>query len=329
MHASDIRVAVAGEALIDLIQRSDGTFTPCHGGAVYNMARALSRQAVATSYLNPFSSDRFGQALADGLRADGALLARPDPVMQPTSLAVVGLDATGHPHYAFYREGVADRQVDADGLIAHCADLPQLHLVCTGGLALDPRDAGVVLPWLRTQRSRGVGVAIDVNMRPSVMPDLAAYRQHALQAMALADLVKVSDEDLGHLQCPGHTPLAQARSLFEGRAIRAIALTLGPAGAMLLTRQGHEVHWQDPQPVTVVDTVGAGDSFFAGLLAGLLARPETTEATFAQGLDGLTEAACLPLLKHAVASASLCVQESGCVPPTWSQAQARVAAALR
>jgi len=98
------------------------------------VSRAISRQGVSTTYLNPFASDRFGRALAGQIQADGVRLAHPQPVAQATSLAVVSLNEQGHPDYAFYREGVADRQVSAEGLNADCAALPDLQCVCTGGL---------------------------------------------------------------------------------------------------------------------------------------------------------------------------------------------------
>ena len=98
------RIALAGEALIDLIASPNGNFTPCLGGAVYNLARALSRQGIGATYLNPLSSDRFGRLLAQQLCNDGVHLAYPDPIQEVTSLAVVNLDETGHPNYAFYRK---------------------------------------------------------------------------------------------------------------------------------------------------------------------------------------------------------------------------------
>src|SRR6218665_957691 len=91
---STVRVAIAGEALIDLIMRPDGTYEPCLGGALYNLSRALSRQGVGTLYLNPLSSDRFGRALVQQLHDDGVHLAHEALVQQVTSLAVVSLNAS-------------------------------------------------------------------------------------------------------------------------------------------------------------------------------------------------------------------------------------------
>ena len=118
-------VAFAGEALIDLIRREDGAYAPCLGGSVYNQARALARQGLRSHYLNPLSADAFGRALAGQLAADGVQAADPQPRLAPTALAVVDPGTGGGPpRYAFYREGVADRDTRAEALIAACARLP-------------------------------------------------------------------------------------------------------------------------------------------------------------------------------------------------------------
>jgi len=315
-----IHAAIAGEALIDLIRRPDGSYLPCLGGALYNLCRALARQGVGTQYLNPLSRDRFGRELAAQLVDDGVVLAQPEPVQQVTSLAVVNLDANGHPDYAFYREGVADRAVSAAGLGESCAALPALQLVCTGALALDARDTAIYLPWLAAQRAAGRCVVVDANLRPSVMPDLAAYRTTVHAALAHAHIIKASDEDLEHLAVPGADALARAQHLLAANPqAHLLALTLGAEGAWLLRRSGAQCFAKEAQPLPVVDTVGAGDSFLAGLLAHLLRQSQAAGvASFAQFVDGLTVSACQQALRHALASASLCVMEQGCVPPGWA-----------
>ncbi len=307
-----IRVALAGEALIDLIASPDGTFTPCLGGAVYNLARALSHQGVGSMYLNPLSSDRFGRLLAQQLEQDGVTLANPIPVQEATSLAVVNLDDTGHPDYAFYREGVADRKVSAISLQDSCSQLSELKMVCTGALALDARDQHHYLPWLKTQKYAGHWVVVDANLRPSVMPDLPSYRNAIQQALALADIIKVSDEDLIHLGLDGDSPVKSAQQLLRQTSAQLLALTLGEHGAWLMSNNGLLCFGRESTKLAIADTVGAGDSFLAGLLAALLN----------QNLNISSQAALEQLLRHAIASASLCVQEKGCVPPSWSQAHA-------
>ncbi|MBV7431101.1 carbohydrate kinase [Acidovorax sp. sif1233] len=317
-----VQAAIAGEALIDLIRRPDGSYLPCLGGALYNLCRALARQGVGTQYLNPLSRDRFGRELAAQLVADGVLLAQPGPVQQVTSLAVVNLNEHGHPDYAFYREGVADRAVSAHGLSEACAALPALQLVCTGALALDARDTAIYQPWLAAQRAEGRCVVVDANLRPSVMPDLDAYRTTVHAALAHAHIIKASDEDLDHLAVPGTGALARARHLLAANPqAHLLALTLGAEGAWLLHQSGMQCFAKEAQPLRVIDTVGAGDSFLAGLLAHLLRQaPAAGAASFVQFVEALSVEAGQQALRHALASASLCVMEQGCVPPGWEAA---------
>lgn len=309
------RVATAGEALIDLIAGADGRFEPCLGGAVYNLTRALARQGVPTLYLNPLSRDRFGRQLASALLQDGAQLAVPQAVPQVTSLAVVNVDTHGHPDYAFYREGVADRATSAAALTQACRQADELSLVCTGALALSPDDAETYLPWLAAQRQAGRTVVVDANLRPSVMPNLESYRRHVMTALQYADVIKASDEDLASLNLPGADALAQAQHLLQASRACVLALTLGGAGAVLLTRHGQLFRARESQAVVVVDTVGAGDCFLAGLVAALLQHGLPTS----WGAEPVLAAVAKDLLRQAIASASYCVMQRGCVPPSRAQ----------
>ncbi|MEP6587992.1 MAG: PfkB family carbohydrate kinase [Polaromonas sp.] len=311
-----IKIATAGEALIDLIGRPDGLFDPCLGGSVFNFTRAMARQQIGTLYLNPLSGDRFGRQLAQALVADGVQLARPEPVPQPTSLAVVALSESGHPDYAFYRQGVADRAVSAEGLMRSCDAVPTLEMVCSGCLALAPEDAAIYLPWLAACREAGKTVVVDANLRPSVMPDMAAYRRNVLAALQLADVIKASDEDLDHLGIEGASALDKARILLAGTGARLMALTQGREGACLLTRSGRVWHARESVPVQVIDTVGAGDCFLAGLLTAVLLEQ-------GQVLEPLEDASARRILSHALASASLCVMRRGCVPPSREEVLTR------
>lgn len=320
-----VQVATAGEALIDLIEDPDGRLRPCAGGAVYNLARALGLQGVGTLYLNPLSRDRFGRQLAEGLAQAGVALARPEPVHQPTSLAVVGLDAQGKAGYSFYRDGVADRQVDAPGLNAACSAVPTLRVVATGCLALVADDSDKLLPWLQAQRAAGRLVVVDANLRPAIVPDMAAYRASVMAALQQAHLIKVSDDDLVTLGLDSADPLASARTLLARTPASWLALTLGAQGAVLLHRDGRAWQATETTSVRVVDTVGAGDCFLAGLLVALLQRPALQRATRADDLQ-LGDSDVRHLLAHAVASASLCVMETGCTPPSLAQVASRLLA---
>jgi len=317
-----IQVATAGEALIDLILNSDGRLQPCLGGAVYNLTRALARQGVETLYLNPLSKDRFGRQLAAGLSVDCVHLAVPEPVSQVTSLAVVGVDAQGHPDYSFYREGVADRATSAHAMTKACEDADALSLVCTGALALSPDDADTYLPWLVSQRHAGRTVVIDANLRPSVMPNLDLYRRHVMTALQFADVIKVSDEDLECLALPGANATERALHLLKNSRASLVALTRGGEGASLLTRHGQVFNAREIDAVAVVDTVGAGDCFLAGLVVAMLENALATD----WGAEAVSAALAKELLCNAIASASLNVMRQGCVPPTRGEVKARVLA---
>lgn len=317
---SSVQVATAGEALIDFIAHADGRFEPCLGGAVYNLTRALARQGVGTLYLNPLSRDRFGRRLAQGLVDDGVHLAVSEPVVQVTSLAVVNVNEQGHPDYAFYREGVADRATTAAALIQSCQDLEDLSLVCTGALALSPDDTHTYLPWLAAQRQGGRTVVIDANLRPSVMPNLEQYRRHVLTALQYADVIKASDEDLACLNLPGADALTQAQHLLQSSRASVMALTLGAQGAALLTRHGQLFQARESAPVAVVDTVGAGDCFLAGLVAAMLGHKLPAD----WGSAAVADAVAKRLLGSAIGSASLCVMRRGCVPPTRAEVALRL-----
>jgi fructokinase len=304
-----IAVLCAGEALIDLVADAQGQLTPCLGGAVYNLARALGLQGIKTGYLNPLSGDFYGAALREGLIQSGVHLLEPAAVNSPTSLAIVRLDAQGKASYAFYREGVADRHTTAlhlNHLSASAGDINDKNsektIVCTGCLALSPDDASAYLPWLAEQKRLGRLVAIDINIRAAIMKDHAAYKANIYAALQYADIIKASDDDLVFLTI-------SAAELFNQTNAHIFLLTLGAQGAQAFTREsgplGTLTTLEAPTPsgVQVIDTVGAGDCFFAGFLAHWLRSESNLQAA----------------LEHAVRSASISVSRPGCQPPTWDE----------
>jgi fructokinase len=296
---------------------------------VYNLTRALARQGTSTLYLNPFSADAMGRRLAQAAVADGVLLAQKQAVPEMTSLAMVTMDGGGRPDYAFYREGVADRALSAQAMNAACDAQPHLGVVCTGCLALDPKDASKYLPWLQAQKKAGRWVVVDANLRPGVVPDLEAYRANVHRALGWADLIKASDEDLAVLGVPGAGPVAQAQRLMSQLPARMLALTLGGQGAALLykTEQGLLLlRGQESEPVPVQDTVGAGDCFLAGLLSWLIRSAQDSACSPAECAAALSETALAQMLEHALATASLNVMRVGCQPPRWDEVRARLRA---
>ena len=296
---------VAGETLVDMILRPDGLLDPKLGGSPFNFALALARLGCSVQYANPLSFDTFGQRLVDTLsEANVGLRAQRSGC--PTSLACVTVDTHGHPSYAFYREGVADRDWNPLSLLE--PDASGIGYFHVGSLVLIPPDGALWTQVLAGMRAKDVVTSVDVNMRLIAAADHPLYIQTIKVLMPLANVLKVSDEDLQALRLEGD-PLEVARRLLTGDT-RVVVLTLGAKGAWALTAE-NEV-FQAPVQVKVVDSVGAGDCFYAGFTCAL------------------TESGCLAALKNGIAPAKddlvnalafanqvtgFNLQHQGCVPP--------------
>ena len=304
-------IATIGEALVDMIEQPDGSFHACLGGSVCNFTLGLARQGVETTYLNPLSADRFGERFVALLARNNVHLAS-DRSTCPTSLAMVGLDKDGVPTYAFYRDGVADRDIDAESAIARFPH--KMELLHTGGLALVD-DADKMLEVMQAASSRGALLSLDANLRPVAAKDHENYFKDVLKAIRKSHLVKVSDEDLRVLGLGQLGPAELADVFFNESETELIALTLGARGAMLITRS-RSVTLPAPSDLKVVDTVGAGDCFHAGLVAWL----RRASMLAPQALRGIDQRSMESALRHAIASASINIMRSGCQPPTWQEA---------
>jgi fructokinase len=316
-----------GEALIDLIVEPYSLVAmrtqaqACLGGSVFNFSVALARQGIACTYLNPLSSDGFGQQLRSVLLAEGVALAQKAPSALPTSIAVVQLDAHGNARYNLHREAVADRDMGVDEaaakLAASFAAHPhQAHVLHTGCLTLVPSAWPQTRHLLHTASLQGACISLDANLRLMASPDTDAYRASVLAACAVAHVVKVSDDDLVALNLEDDDPVSAARQLLPvGGIIQLVALTLGAKGAWLITREV-QCFLACPAGIKVADTVGAGDSFFAALLAYL----QRADVLSPQGLKtGLGYAVLQPALAHAITAATVNVTRVGCDPATWAE----------
>jgi fructokinase len=262
-------IVVAGESLIDLAVRADGSVTATPGGGPYNVARALGRLGMEVAFLGRISTDPFGRILRAGLAADGVddgCITRTD---DPTMLAVAEIDADGSAAYRFHAHetaavGLALRDVP-DGLPAATT---ALH-VGSLGLALEPMAA--TIEWLVLDALPAVLVVADPNVRPAAIDDPSLYRARLDRLLRRVDAVKVSTEDLAWLE-PDREPVDAARLLLD-RGVAIVLLTDGPRPVRVVTTRGAavdaavDVAVLDVPDVPVVDTIGAGDAFLAGFLA--------------------------------------------------------------
>ena len=254
-------ILVGGEALYDLVVDGSEQLRGHPGGGPFNTARTIGRLQQPVAYLGRLSTDRFGTTLERMLASDGVRLDAVVRTEEPTTLALAEIDDSGSARYRFY-----ERATSAPGLTpeAALATLPPavgiLH-VGTLGLMLEPM--ATALEAVVEQLAGKAMVAVDPNIRPWVIADGDGYRRRLRRVLGHSDIVKVSEEDLAWLD-PQRTPAAAARALLE-LGPQIVLLTRGGDGALVVTADG-ETPVSAP-PVTVVDTIGAGDAFGGGFLA--------------------------------------------------------------
>jgi fructokinase len=310
------RIASYGEALVDMIPCTRGSqeqamrYEACLGGSIFNFSIAISLQGVACTYINPLSTDAFGQQFAKKLSACGGHLGS-TPVPAATALAVVTIGATGNS-YQFYRDGVAYRAIRMpQALAAIPASAQLLH---TGCLTLLPSDWPETQELLDAAKAKGLLISVDANLRPVACDDASAYSQCVWEAIAKADIVKCSDEDLAVLGMGGLEATLAALQIFAKSQARLLAITCGAQGAYLFTRTAHS-YSAVPAGMQVHDTVGAGDCFCAAMLAWLARQSDLSRAY----LDGLSVTQLQRCVLHAVHAAGISVTRAGCAPATWEE----------
>jgi fructokinase len=273
---------ICGEALLDVFQGDEtrtGMLLDANvGGSPFNLAVGLARLGQPAAFFSAVSTGFAGERLMRTLVAEGVDTRAVARLDAPTTLSLIGLDAQGVPSYAFYGEGCADRLVTAE----HLTQVPaELALVNLGSFAT------VVEPVASTQRAlverertrgaAGALIAYDPNIRLNVEPDLARWRDQLAWMLPRTDLLKVSDEDLG-LLLPG-TPIEDFAAGALAAGVTLVVVTRGAQGASGWTAQGRvDIA---PAPVTVVDTVGAGDTFQAALITWLAEHASLTRPALA------------------------------------------------
>ena len=256
-----------GEALIDMIPTPTSSgqegYVPHVGGAVFNTAIALGRLGVQTGMLTGLSTDLFGQQLMASLHAnhvDTSLLVTSDRL---STLAFVQLTG-GHASYTFYDENSAGRMLDRADLPALPDDVSTLYF---GGISLTFEPGAEAYAALQMREAAARVVMLDPNIRPSFIRDIRRYRDRLDRMIALSDIVKVSDEDLNWIY-PGPQSLYEKLDFVRQAGPSVVILTRSGAGATAFLNDGTKVSVPADR-VDVVDTIGAGDTFNAGVLAKL------------------------------------------------------------
>lgn len=265
-------ISVIGEALVDLVITPEGSVEAALGGAPFNTARACGRLGAEVRFVGAVSVDRFGSMLASQLADDHVDVASLVRVDAPTTLAAAELDEAGTASYRFYIDGTS-----APALPEIDASMVDGGVIFTGGLGLVLEPMATAVEHMIAARRPDQLVMLDINCRPKIIADRNSYVQRVGRILAHADIVKVSDEDLAYLS-PGLDPVDAATAL-RARGPHAVLLTRGGDGVYVFTADGSAL--VEVEPVDVVDTIGAGDSFGAGLLswwaASRLRRADATD----------------------------------------------------
>jgi fructokinase len=300
-------IICCGEALIDMLPRrstlDEPAFAPYSGGAVFNTAVALGRLGVPVEFFSGLSSDLFGQQLRATL-AESKVGSRYAHISgQPTTLAFVHL-VDGHASYVFYDEGTAGRMLSTANLPAFESNVDAMLF---GAISLIPEPCGSAYEALMQREAPKRVTMLDPNIRPAFIPDREKHLARIQRMIAMADILKLSDEDLGWFGATGAPEDAIAQWLELGPKL--VVMTRGNKGATGYTRN-HKVT-VTPKPVKVIDTVGAGDTFNAGILASLHEQGALSKAR----INSLSEAEILNALTLGAAAAAVTVSRAGANPP--------------
>jgi fructokinase len=308
-------IVIGGEALVDLVE-DGGLLQAVAGGGPFNTAVAFGRLDVPVAFLGAISRDGYGQMLAERLAEAGVDTSLVHWSKAPTPRAVVHRLRDGANEYTFHLEGTSMTDISPEELPALPREAWALH-VGTLALAIDPPAS--TYERLVDRENGRLRIVLDPNVRPGMFGDPAAYRRRFERLARVADLVKLSKEDAAWIY-PGR-PIEAVLELILRFGPAIVALTRAAEGAVAASKDGFV---DIPGiPVEVVDTVGAGDSFGAALIAALVDEgafgphpPPTT----------LEPAVLARAVSYAVAASAITCTRTGAVPPTRNEIEAQLKA---
>lgn len=304
MSASTAPVVVIGELLVDIVHTPDGQTAEHVGGSPANVALGLARLGHDTWFATLVGTDARGIRCTEHVESGGVqLLPGSTSPSHPTSTAAATLDESGAATYVF------DLHWNLPPV-----QLPEgtghLHIGSIG-TTLRPGDEEVTAA-VHVARAAGT-ISYDPNMRPTIMGSPDDVRGRVEELVALSDVVKCSEDDIEWLY-PGESP-SQVMARWAGLGAALTVVTLGPRGVTWRAASGEEDS-EPAQDIKVVDTVGAGDSFMAGLVSGLLddgllGGPEARDRLRAAGL-----AEVRPAIDRALATSDQTVRRAGAYAPS-------------
>ncbi|CRM69425.1 2-dehydro-3-deoxygluconokinase [Pseudomonas sp. 37 R 15] len=307
---------VCGEALFDFFSEEDASglaskvnYTSIAGGSPFNVAVGLRRLGIEAGLFGGVSTDFLGRRLVQVLKDEGVSRQFLVEFAAPTTLAMVAVGANGSPHYSFRGEGCADRQLQVAHLPVLGDEIRGLHV---GSFSLVVQPIGDTLLALVQRESGKRLISLDPNVRLNPQPDIQLWRDRIAELVKHADLIKVSDEDL-HLLYPEQSPESVLQGWLQHRC-QLVFLTRGGDGASVFSRR-HGTWSQPAVDVVMADTVGAGDTFQAALIAWLTEQ----QLDSIEGLQQLSREQIDAMLGFAIRAAALTCTRTGPDLPHRSQ----------
>jgi fructokinase len=301
------RLLVVGEALVDIVQDETGERVEHVGGSPANVAMGLARLDHPVDFACWLGRDPRGERIANHLQRHGVRVLSESFGTDPTTTAVATIDQTGAATYEFdLHWDLPTIQIPAGTGHIHTGSI---------GAVLEP-GARSVITALDDVRTQGT-VSYDPNVRPGIMGDLAEVRPQIEAIIARSDVVKASDDDLALLY-PGQ-PTQDVLAAWVAAGPGLAVVTRGADGVAFRVATGDEVASVPTRAEQVVDTVGAGDSFMAGLIsglvaAGLLGDPAARERLRAATLDDVR-----PAIERGLATSAVTVGKAGAYAPSLDE----------
>ncbi|MDW8104574.1 MAG: PfkB family carbohydrate kinase [Armatimonadota bacterium] len=314
-------VVCLGEALIDMVAQQKGVtiseargFSPAPGGAPANVAVGVAKLGVRSAFLGKVGADPFGYLLRDTLHQHGVDVGgmRFDTQAR-TALAFVSLTKEGVPDFIFYRNPSADMLYEPGDVDTHRVRLAKIFHFGSISL-LDEPVRSATLFAVQMARENGALISYDPNMRPALWRSADEGRERMETGLRYADVVKLNETELEFLTGASNPEVGATHLFLRFPQLMLVAVTLGERGCYYATPQHSGAI--AGIPVNVVETVGCGDAFVAGMLVQLRKRAKTRE-----GVRSLSDADLRRVFLYANAAGAITATRAGAIPALPTDAE--------
>ena len=307
-------IVFAGESLIDMVSDGHGSYVPHVGGSVLNSSIALGRLTGKSYYMGGVSYDQYGLLIKDYLDDSNVKQKFLIKVDRPTTLAYVDLDEKGVAKYRFEDDISAGRLIDKQSLQPFVNSVKEANAVLFGGISLQSEPCGTSWHWLVDQIYQDTVIFYDPNIRPKFIDDKSAYIERFNDIVSKSNIVKISEEDADYLF--GTQLIGKQMQDWFDSGVNIVLHTLGERGVRATLANGKVVE-VTVDPVDVVDTIAAGDSFNAGLLYHL----SQAKLLNSESLDSISASKLKDALCFANKIARYTVSQKGANPPRLYQVE--------